>query len=49
MIPAAFITDWGNTVGWPQDLDQLLSTRQFTYDIDAAAELIIAQLLGRIG
>ena len=31
------------------DLEQLVGTRRFTYDIDAAAELIITQLLERIG
>lgn len=30
------------------DLDQLVSTRQFEYDIDSAAELVIDQLLGRL-
>lgn len=36
-------------LGFRQDLDQLVRARRFTYDIDAAAELIITQLLGRIG
>ena len=30
------------------DLDQLVSTKRFTYDIDDAAELVIDQLLGRL-
>ena len=30
------------------DLDQLVSTQRLEYDIDAAAELVITQLLERI-
>jgi predicted nucleotidyltransferase component of viral defense system len=96
VIPAAYVTEWSNTVGWPtvdqveqdlvlsrliieianddhlgresmfrggtclhklhlnparrysEHLDQLISTRQLGYDIDAAAELVIDQLLRRL-
>ena len=34
--------------GFRQDLDQLVSANTVTYDIDAAAELVIDQLLGRL-
>ncbi len=35
-------------VSFRHDLDQLVSTRRLGYDIDAAAELVIDQLLGRL-